>query len=591
MAEPALTAGELLRALDATLAPARLVCFAGRWRSGMPLIGWGPSDGGRQVRLIDESGSAHTIGCAHWAERSPDGGWTASDQESAALIEGLSIAEPVPFGLSVDRATSRDGHLAAVEHAIGAIRAGDIYQVNVCARLHGRIDGPPLELFIAGIEELAPDHAAFVRTPERTVVSLSPELFLQRKGDLVRTAPIKGTRPRSADPAELLHSRKDRAENVMIVDLMRNDLSRVCVPGSVAADRLLQVRPAPGVWHLVSEVTGRVPPGLSTDELLTATFPPGSVTGAPKLRAIEIYQSLETESRGLFTGAVGLIEDDNAEFNVAIRTFEFAGDQFALGVGGGITADSIPMLEWQECQLKAAPLLALGQAQWTDPPEREPVDRSKGIFDTMLAVDGRVVGLADHLARLEASVLEVYGRRLPASLGAELTGTAGSGRHHRRRIRVTVGPDGAATVETGPAPERGGTVSLTRGRRPEGSWRHKWTSREWAVDTGTYFTDETGGLAETSTGNLVHVPERGTVRTPVLSSAVLPGVTRRRFLDAALDHGWRIELGRLGLDDVRRAGGVLLSLSSLRELVVVDRIDGVRLDVDDRLAGELRGWL
>ena len=582
MAEPALTAGQLLRALDAWLAPGHLVAFVGRWNSGRALIGWGVSTSGRLVRLIDESGVATSFGCAHWAELGPDGRWR-TDPQSLAFIEGLPQLDPVPVTLAIGRTTSRDEHLAAVEHAIAAIRAGDIYQVNICARVHGRIDGSPLELFIAGVEQLAPDYAAFVRTPDRTVVSLSPELFLERRGDLVRTAPIKGTRPRSADPDELLHSHKDRAENVMIVDLMRNDLARVCRPGSVTADRLLEIHPAPGVWHLVSSVTGQLPPALPTEELLVATFPPGSVSGAPKLRAIEIYHSSEGESRGLFTGAIGLIDADDAEFNVAIRTFEFDGDRFELGVGGGITADSVPLLEWLECQTKAAALLALGDAHWADPVEPVPIDETRGIFDTMLAVAGRIVGLSDHVSRLEASVLEAYGLQWSAP---DLTGLVSDG---RQRLRVTVRPNGVTTTEVEPAPDRGGRIALQRADRPYGNWRHKWADRAWAYELARYFTDEMGGLAETSTANLAWIPERGVVRTPVLSSAVLPGVTRRRFLDAALDRGWRVELGRLDRDDII-GHGLLIALSSLRELVVVDRLDGVRLDVDDRLVAELDRW-
>src|SRR5439155_21003545 len=227
--------------------------------------------------------------------------------------------------------------------------AGALYQVNICARFHGRLTGDPLTLFANGLSALHPDYAAYLRTPERTVISFSPELFLHRVGRQVRTAPIKGTRRRTVDGTyrddraaiELQASTKDRAENVMIVDLMRNDLSRVCEPGSVSTPQLLSIRPAPGVWHLVSEVTGTLREGAGDADLIRTTFPPGSVTGAPKISALALIDELEAEPRQLFTGAIGYSSaTDRAEFNVAIRTFEITGEEFELGAGGGITADS-----------------------------------------------------------------------------------------------------------------------------------------------------------------------------------------------------------------------------------------------------------
>ncbi|HEX2902469.1 MAG TPA: chorismate-binding protein [Jatrophihabitans sp.] len=588
----------LVRAVAAST-PAVLGCFAGRWRDGASFIGWtheagqAPADPTWTGHWIPADGPARRFGFAHWLAEQPDGSWLADGPGSAALIER---DKPLPTGrcrLIVDAFTPQAVHLAAVEHAIAAIRAGQLFQVNICARLHGRLDGSAVELFLAGVAELAPDYAALLHQGGRTAVSLSPELFLHRHGCVVRTAPIKGTRARSVDPDELLHSRKDRAENVMITDLTRNDLSRVCRPGSVRVERLLEVRPAPGVWHLVSEVAGQVPHDLAPDALLAHTFPPGSVTGAPKLRAIELYQQLEAESRGLFTGSLGLSGPHGAEFNVAIRTFEVTDDRFELGVGGGITADSVPMLEWQECQIKAAPLLALGDARWPMADEPVPVDANQGIFDTMLVDDGRIIALADHLARLEASSVELFGRYLPTELAGRLQHVAAAHPRGRHRLRVTVRAAEQPRIEIAAAPAPGGRVALTLGRRPAGSWRHKWADRSWLASTDQYFTgcaDGTDCLVETGIASLVHVPRAGLVRAPVLDSAVLPGVCRRRFLDACLDQGWQVELGRLDRADVL-AGGLLLALSSLRQVVLVDRLDGVRLDVDDTLLAQLSGWL
>jgi para-aminobenzoate synthetase/4-amino-4-deoxychorismate lyase len=531
--------------------------------------------------------------------------WFSGDPALAVAIEQLPRPAAGRLALTGITATSRDDHLAAVEQAILQIRAGQLYQVNVCARLAGTITGEPAELFARGVRQLAPDYAAFLQTPERTAVSLSPELFLRRRGASVCSAPIKGTRPRAGnqpdDPGahELRRSAKDRAENVMIVDLVRNDLSRVCRPGTVAVGELLGVRAAPGVWHLVSEVTGQLTATAGTAELLAATFPPGSVTGAPKIRACRLIDELEPAERGLFTGAIGHVRADACEFSVAIRTFEITGNRFELGVGGGITADSVPLAEWRECQVKAAPLLALAGAGWPEPagPDRSDVewaDRGEGIFETLLCRDGRLVAAADHLARLEASCLELYGTALPSGLADRLAGTGRqlSGRH---RIRLTLCPPAEPVIEVEQAPEPGGRLALRRAHRPAGNWRHKWADRRWLgnaeqAGAAALFSGADGGVAETGTANIVLVPAEGVLRTPALSADLLPGVTRRRFLDAAVDHGWRIELGRIEFAELPTAR-LVIALSSLRELVFVDRLDGIGIEVDHRLAELVSGWL
>src|SRR5690606_35487472 len=189
----------------------------------------------------------------------------------------------------------------------------------------------------------------------------------RRVGRDVATSPIKGTRPRVGPEAERMRSQldgseKDRAENVMIVDLMRNDLGRVCDPGSIAVPRLFELEAHPGVWHLVSEVTGTLRAEVGDGGLLRASFPPGSVTGALKVRAMEIIAEVEATAREVYTGAIGMVSPAaGAEWNVAIRTFEVAGDAVWLGVGGGIVAESDPDAELAECLTKASPLVeALG---------------------------------------------------------------------------------------------------------------------------------------------------------------------------------------------------------------------------------------
>lgn len=270
---------------------------------------------------------------------------------------GARRTDLIGFASQLDRREFEAG----VEEIIDLIRAGDCYQVNLTRRLTSEVAADPVALFDALVRHHPAPHAALVRSADRAVVSASPERFLRRRGDDVETRPIKGT---AAQRAVLERSAKDRAENVMITDLARNDLGRVCRPGSVEVPALCDVEAHPGLWHLVSTVMGRLRPGVGTGTLVRATFPPASVTGAPKPRVLQVIEDLEPVSRGVYCGAVGWIDADNAamELNVAIRTFQIVGGRTYLGVGGGITADSEPAAEWCETELKAARLLAVAGA-------------------------------------------------------------------------------------------------------------------------------------------------------------------------------------------------------------------------------------
>ena len=316
------------------------------------------------------------------------------------------------------------------------------------------------------------------------VASLSPELFLRRAGHTVTSKPIKGTARRDGDPgeaaaqlAELERSAKNRSENVMIVDLVRNDLSRVCVPGTVRVPDLLGAEPHPGVWHLVSTVEGTLGDGVTDGDLIRAAFPPGSVTGAPKVRALEIIDELELAPREAYTGAVGYRSPvAGLELNVAIRTFEFAAGRCWLGAGGGIVADSDPEAEYAECLIKATPLLtAIGaRLDVNAPPEPAGPDAlarltprpSAGVFSSLLVTDGQTRGLADHLARLASSVRDLYGKDLPAGLQADLAACLASA--PTGRLRITVRPVGGplqATIEIVPLPPRAAAPPRYQKRR------------------------------------------------------------------------------------------------------------------------------
>ncbi|MGH3558674.1 aminodeoxychorismate synthase component I [Mycobacterium sp.] len=294
-----------------------------------------------------------------------DGQWFYESLSGARMPAWLAdaLAAPVPARTcQIDwGGADRPAHRAGVLACLAAIRAGEVYQACVCTQFIGTVNGTPLDFFIDGVARTAPARAAYVAGGWGAVASLSPELFLCRRGNVVTSSPIKGTLPLDSCPSALRASVKDVAENIMIVDLVRNDLGRVAVTGTVKVPELLVVRPAPGVWHLVSTVSAQVPAELSTPALLDAAFPPGSVTGTPKLRARQLISQWEHSRRGVYCGTVGLASPvAGCELNVAIRTVEFdAAGNAVLGAGGGITADSDVDAEWDECLHKAAPILGL----------------------------------------------------------------------------------------------------------------------------------------------------------------------------------------------------------------------------------------
>ncbi|MGH9049821.1 MAG: anthranilate synthase component I family protein [Acidimicrobiia bacterium] len=273
-------------------------------------------------------------------------------------VDVTAIAAP-RWQSSLDRTAFE----AAVDTILELIRAGDCYQVNLTRRLTGAVALDPVGLFGALEARNPSPHAAFLRVGAAgrraplAVVSASPECFLRWNGRDIETRPIKGT---ARDAAALRRSAKDRAENVMIVDLARNDLGRVCEPGSITVPSLCELESHPGLHHLVSTVRGRRRASIGVGALLRATFPPASVTGAPKPRVLQIIEDLEPVRRGVYCGAVGWIdtERDAGELAVAIRTFSIMPGATHLGVGAGIVADSDPAAEWAETELKGARLLA-----------------------------------------------------------------------------------------------------------------------------------------------------------------------------------------------------------------------------------------
>ena len=343
---------------DCPVTRSALAHFGGHWAHGLVEVtdDIGALDrGGRWAAALPYSGRPVLARFEHWTSDPPDaavGNWSGP---------------PVSAWRS---STDETGYCAMVEAVRSAIEVGDVYQANVCRMLSAAVSGPDDDVaalwLLLAAGNPAP-HGGFLRLPEQGVhiASASPELFLrlETRGTerLLTSGPIKGT-GRTADDL----TDKDVAENVMIVDLVRNDLARVCVPGSVAVPHLLQVQEHPGLVHLVSYVEGHARPESTWVDVIESTFPPGSVTGAPKRAALGIIDRLESVPREYYCGALGWVDADTgeAELAVAIRTFWLRDGVLRFGTGAGITWGSDAAAEWRETELKAARLTEVAAGSW-----------------------------------------------------------------------------------------------------------------------------------------------------------------------------------------------------------------------------------
>lgn len=268
-----------------------------------------------------------------------------------------------PVQSSFDRASYARAFARVQDH----IRAGDCYQINLTQRFEARVHGDSWHAYERLRRTNPAPYSAYLDLPFAQVLCSSPERFLTVRDGRVETKPIKGTRPRAADPtvdarlaAELAQSAKDRAENVMIVDLLRNDLGKCCVPGTISAGPLFAIESFASVHHLVSTVTGQLAPGAHAVDLIRACFPGGSITGAPKHRAMQIIEALEPARRSVYCGCIGYLGfDGDIDLNIAIRTLLCTGERIFAWAGGGIVADSTLESEYQESLDKAAALLAI----------------------------------------------------------------------------------------------------------------------------------------------------------------------------------------------------------------------------------------
>lgn len=432
----------------------------------------------------------------------------------------------------------RDAYEAAVARAQRHILAGDVYQANLTFPAEVRFAGAPLALYAALRARAGGGHGAIVFTGEHWILSFSPELFFETDGRRIAARPMKGTARRRRDPAAdraaaegLRADPKQRAENLMIVDLMRNDLSRVSKPGTVKVPALFAVETYPTVHQMTSTVTAELEDGVSPADILETIFPCGSVTGAPKIRAMEIIAGLEQGPRGAYTGAIGRVAPDGeAGFNVAIRTLvvQAGGAVARLGLGSGIVADSRADDEWRECLAKGA--FVSDPARAFDLIETMRFDPLEGLPD-----------LDRHLARLRRSA-EALGFAFDRHHARNELQAATFRVRERSKVRLLLSPTGAVAIEIralAPLPAAPVAVALARRPVPADDFRlfHKTSDRGFYDEArraaGTFeilFTDEDGFLTEGSYTN-VFVEREGTLLTPPLARGLLPGILRERLIE------------------------------------------------------------
>jgi para-aminobenzoate synthetase/4-amino-4-deoxychorismate lyase len=430
-------------------------------------------------------------------------------------------------------------YVADVERIRELIAAGDSYQVNHTFRLRGAFRGSPLALYRRLCEAQRSAYCAYLDLGEVAIVSTSPELFFRWEGGELELRPMKGTMPRGATErddarlaAELAASPKDRAENLMIVDLLRSDAGRIAQTGSVRVERMFEVERYPTVHQMTSTIRARTRPGVALAGVFRALFPCGSITGAPKVRTSEIIAGLEGGPRGVYTGAIGFVSPGQAVFGVAIRTLliDRARGEAELGVGSGITWGSDAAAEWRECLQKAAFVY------------REP---DPALIETFgWNTDGggkRFVRLDGHLARLAASAAG-FGYALDLDdLRRRLDALAATLPEEPRTIRIALHPTGRIEIDEEPMRRWAEPVRLAVARRRLPSenplWRHKTARRGIHHDHEAVFephddvllVNERGELAETRIANVV-LELGGELCTPHADAGLLPGVLRAELL-------------------------------------------------------------
>jgi len=493
------------------------------------------------------------------------GAW--ADGEPPGLHEAAFVDSPNPPQIHLTPTLDEAAFALQIDRIHEWIRAGDVYQLNYTFPFRSSFAGGAAALYAQLLSRQPVDYAAFVHwQQERHILSFSPELFFridpEGSARQITTRPMKGTARRGRTTAEdgaiaegLRHDAKNRAENVMIVDLLRNDLGRLCAFGSVQVSGLFAVERYPTLWQMSSTVTGTLRPDAGLHDILRALFPCGSITGAPKVRAMQLLAELEAAPRGVYTGAIGFFSPMQSAFNVAIRTLALDYGRATFGVGSGIVIDSTPGEEYRECLLKAEFL-----TRTTEP---------FSLIETMLWRDGGYPLLELHLDRLEDSAAYfdfVFDR---GAIRAALIGLAALfDPRQPRRVRLLLDADGSlhlehTALEVAPQSLRV-CIATARTNSCDRFLYHKTTQRplyarafEAASAAGyadVLFLNQRGEVTEGAISS-IFLGKSGRWVTPPVTSGLLPGVYRRHLLATRPEIEERI----LTLDDLRSADAVYLA--------------------------------
>jgi len=494
-------------------------------------------------------------------------------EEAAALARSCSISG---FRFEFDE----QEYCRRISRLRDEIAAGNVYQVNFTGRCRFSFEGAPEALYVSMKRRQPSPWSAFLNTGDRLVLSFSPELFFNRDERRIETMPMKGTAPRRERPEDdlaektgLSQCEKNRAENLMIVDLLRNDLGRICTTGSVQASGLFETQTYPTLHQMVSTVRGELREKTPVRELFRALFPSGSVTGAPKFRAMRLISELEISPRGVYTGAVGfMLPEGRMAFNVAIRTIELSGNKGLYGTGSGIVWDSDPHQEYRECMLKTRILSGMV------------TDEVPAIFETMQWNGGEYLLPGDHLKRL-ASSASALGFVFDGSVISDALGNKHDElqkKEGRYRVRLTLCRDGSVSVDSEPfVPDLSGKavrVCIADERVDSGDplLRHKTAVRERydriyrsALDRGfaeALFLNERGEITEGCISNIL-LRLDGRWCTPPEESGLLNGVYRSYLLRT---RPWP-RVKAITPDELHRADMILIcnSLRGLRQAEIV----------------------
>lgn len=427
---------------------------------------------------------------------------------------------------SIDQAA----YLAAFARIKAYIAAGDIYQANLTFQADVAVAGDPLALYARIRGQAGAGWGGIVHDGARTLLSFSPEMFFRVEGQRIEARPMKGTAARDSDPAALAADAKQRAENLMIVDLIRNDLARVSVPGSVEVPALFTVETYPTLHQMTSTVTATLAEGRDAVSVLEAAFPCGSITGAPKLRAMAIARDVEPRARGIYTGAIGHIDPSgDAAFNVAIRTLRIDSEtRSSIGLGSGIVADSEGPSEWREC-------LAKGQFVTA-------ACRRFDLIETMFfdAVEG-IRELERHLRRLSGSVAALGFAFDRHELRNELQAATFRLRDNAM-VRVKLALSGRIAIEVRPLPETPEAVIAPIVPLPvspdDFRLRHKSSDRAFYDQArGSHFEvvlRRSDGLLTEGSFTSLFVDRDGLLLTPPVSRGLLPGTLRERLIETGV---------------------------------------------------------